>query len=294
MTFIRSMMFVPGNRQSMIDKSVNAGADALVYDLEDSVPVTAKSEARAMVAAAVTKFDTARSALYVRTNKGNHIYDFEDLLAVVQPGLNGVFVAKAEGPEDIELLSRLVSEVEDRKGLPVGALQFVVALETARAVELAFPIAEHPRVQTLVMSAAKDADVARNLGFIWTPAGLETVYARSRAIIACRAAGKRFPIGGLWQDVHDLEGLRRAALFNRQLGFRGEICLHPSNVPVINEIYSLSVAERTYYEGLIAAFRAAEAQGRASVAYEGEHIDIAHVTTALEILSDFAPTTGKS
>lgn len=294
MTFIRSMMFVPGNRQNMIDKSANAGADALVYDLEDSVPVTAKSEARAMVAAAVTKFDAAKAALYVRTNKGSHIYDFEDLLAVVQPGVSGIFVAKAEGPEDIELLSRLVSEVEDRKGLPVGALRFVVALETARAVELAFPIAAHPRVQTLVMSAAKDADVARNLGFIWTPAGLETVYARSRAIIACRAAGKRFPIGGLWQDVHDLEGLRRAALFNRQLGFRGEICLHPSNVPVINEVYSLSATERAYYEGLIAAFRAAEAEGRASVAYEGEHIDIAHVTTAQQILGDFAPSTGKS
>jgi len=141
-------------------------------------------------------------------------------------------------------------------------------------------------VQTLVASAAKNADVARALGFAWTPEGLETLYFRSRAVIACRAAGKRFPIGGLWQEVHDLDGLRRAAEFNRSLGFRGEIVLHPSNVPVVNAVYSLSETERAYYQGMIAAFEAAEAQGLASVIYEGEHIDIAHVATARELLAD--------
>jgi citrate lyase subunit beta/citryl-CoA lyase len=280
------MMFVPGSRPGWIDKANGAGADALVYDLEDSVPAGAKAEARGVVAAAIERFDPTTAALYVRTNKGRHIYDFDDLRAVIHAKVAGLFVAKAEGPEDLELLDRLVSEVEDRKGLKVGATRFVVALETARAAELAFSIASHPRVQTLVASAAKNADVARALGFTWTPEGLETLYFRSRAVIACRAAGKRFPIGGLWQEVHDLDGLRRHAEFNRRLGFRGEIVLHPSNVTVVNEIYSLSAADRAYFQGMIAAFDAAEAQGLASVIYDGEHIDIAHVVTARELLAD--------
>ena len=283
------MLFVPGNRASWIEKAADATADALVLDLEDSVPVADKAAARGIVAEAVGRHDPANGLLYVRTNPGLHMPDWEDIQAVVQPGLTGLFVAKVESPEDVEMLARMVSEVEHRRGMRVGTLGFVVALETARAAELAYPIASHPRVQTLVASAAKNADVARALGFTWSMEGLETLYFRSRAVLACRAAGKPFPIGGLWQDVHDLDGLRTFSGFNRQLGFTGEIVLHPSNVTVVNEIYSLSAADRDYYEGMIAAFADAEAKGIAAVMYRGEHIDIAHVETARQMLRLHAP-----
>ncbi len=282
---IRSMLFVPGNRASWIDKGMAAGADAVVLDLEDSVPVAEKAIARDIVAAAVAQHGSPDRLLYVRTNPGAHMPDWDDLQAVIQPGLTGLFVAKAQDATDIEVLARLVSEAESRRGMAIGHCRFVVALETARAAEKAFEIASHPRVQTLVSSAAKNADVARALGFTWTMEGIETVYFRSKAIIACRAAGKQFPIGGLWQDVHDLDGLRQFASFNRQLGFTGELVLHPSNIAVVNEVYSLSPADRAYYEGMIAAFAAAEAEGKAAVMYRGEHVDIAHVETARHLLA---------
>lgn len=278
------MMFVPGNRPSWIAKAIAAGPDAIVLDLEDSVPVAEKANARLLVAEAVKQHDPAHGLLYVRTNPGVHMPDWDDIQAVVHANLTGIFVAKATGPEDVEIVSRLVAEAESRQGMEIGSVQLVVALEMARAAEKAFEIASHPRVQTLVSSAAKNADVARALGFTWSADGLETLYFRSKTIIACRAAGKPFPIGGLWQDVHDLEGLRRFSSFNKSLGFTGEIVLHPSNVPVVNEIYSLSAQDRDYYEGMIAAFAAAEAEGKAAVIYRGEHIDIAHVETAREML----------
>lgn len=278
------MMFVPGNRPGWIAKAIAASPDAIVLDLEDSVPVAEKADARALVAEAVKQHDTAHGLLYVRTNPGVHMPDWDDIQAVVHPNLTGIFVAKATGPEDVEIVSRLVAEAESRQGMEIGSVQLVVALEMARAAEKAFEIASHPRVQTLVSSAAKNADVARALGFTWSPEGLETLYFRSKTIIACRAAGKPFPIGGLWQDVHDLEGLRRFSSFNKSLGFTGEIVLHPSNVPIVNEIYSLSAQDRDYYEGMIAAFAAAEAEGKAAIIYRGEHIDIAHVETAREML----------
>jgi citrate lyase subunit beta / citryl-CoA lyase len=281
---IRTMLFVPGNRMSWIEKAAGAGADALVLDLEDSVPVSEKATARCIVADAVARHDPANGLLYVRTNPGTYMPDWEDIQAVVQPNLFGLFVAKAQGAADIETVSRLVSEAEHRRGMDVGSTRFVVALETARAAEFAFEIASHPRVQTIVSSAARNADVARALGFTWSMEGLETLYFRSKAIIACRAAGKPYPIGGLWQDVHDLEGLRRFSTFNRSLGFTGEIVLHPSNVPVVNEVYSLSDRDRDYFEGMITAFAEAEANGKAAVMYRGEHVDIAHVETAREML----------
>lgn len=282
---IRSMLFVPGNKPSWITKAVDSNADAIVLDLEDSVPFSEKDAARSITAEAVSEYSCDRTLLYVRINKGSHIYSFDDLEAVVQPTLHGIFVPKADNAQDIDFLSKMICEIEERLAMKAGKIQLVVALETARSVEFAYEIASHPRVETLVVAAAKNADVSRNLGFQWTMEGLETIYHRSRTVIACRAADKPFPIGGLWQDVHNLEGLKQFARFNRQLGFCGEIVLHPSNVAIVNEIYSLSEEDRTYYKEMIKAFAAAEAEGRASVMYKGEHIDIAHITTAREVLN---------
>ena len=105
--------------------------------------------------------------------------------------------------------------------------------------------------------------------------------------MAARAAGKA-PLGGLWQQVHDLEGLREFLLRDRALGMTGEFVLHPSNVGPANEIFSPSKEEIAYYQGMVEAHAAAVAAGRASCIYDGEHIDIAHVETAREILAQAA------
>lgn len=281
---IRTMLFVPGNRPGWLEKALAAGPDAVVLDLEDSVPIAEKAGARAMVADAIDCHAGGVTRLMVRVNRGPHLHDFDDILSAVRPGLSALFIPKVEDATDIEIVSRMVAEAEARAGMAEGSVNLIVALETARAVQFCFEIASHPRVETLTACAARNADVARALGFDWTPEGLETLFLRSRAVTACRAAGKPYPVGGLWQDVHDLGGLRAFAQFNRKLGFRGEIVLHPSNVAIVNEVYSLSAKDRAYYEGMIAAFVRAEAEGRASVMYAGEHIDIAHVATAREIL----------
>lgn len=282
---IRSMMYVPGHKEKWIEKIPTFGADVVVLDLEDSVPDHLKVDARHIVAAAVGRLRDCGSRLFVRTNKGRHAYDFDDLLAVVQPALAGIIVTKAEDPEDIEGLSRMIAEVEHRKGMPHGSVTMIPPIETARAAQFVFEIASNPRVETICAVSAKGADLERNLGFTWTPEGLETLYHRSQAVIACKAAGKRFPVGGMWQEVHDLDGLRKQALFNKQLGFAGEIVLHPSNVPVINEVYSPTPEQLDFYRGMIVAFAEAEKKGEGALLYRGEHIDIAHVETAKDFLA---------
>lgn len=280
---IRSFLFVPGSRASWIDKIPECHADAVILDLEDSVSLATKEEARAIVASKIKGLANAGQRVYVRINKSPFLYSMDDLNAVVMPGLEGILLPKPNGPEDIDMASLMLAEAETRNGLALGSVGLVPTLETARSLQLAHDIALRPRVTALACAAARNGDVARSVGFQWTREGLESLHFKSAVVIAARAAGK-MPITGLWQEVHDLEGLRIAALAHRRLGFVGELLLHPSNVAIVNAAYSPSDEDIAYYEGMLKAFDSAQAQGRAAVIYDGEHIDYAHVKTAREIV----------
>ena len=280
---IRSFLFVPGNKASWIEKSISSGADALILDLEDSVPPDQKAEARGIVAGKLAWLSQQRQRTWVRINRSPHLYDFDDILAVVSPHVEGLVVSKPIGPEDIDTVSAMLGEAEYRKGLPIGHTRVIPLLETARSLQFAYEIALRDRVPAIVGATAKNADVARALNTVWSVEGRETLFLKSRVVMAARAAGK-LPIGGVWQQIRDLEGLRASAERDRALGMSGELLLHPTNVPVVNEIYSPSAEQVAYYEGMIAALERAQAEGRASTVYDGEHIDIAHVKTAREII----------
>jgi citrate lyase subunit beta/citryl-CoA lyase len=284
---IRSFLFVPGVRESWIDKVVSAGADALILDLEDSVPVDAKVQAREVVSRKIAGLAAAGQRVYVRINRSPFMYSMEDLLAVVVPGLEGIVLSKPNGPEDIHMASMMVAEAELRNGIAAGTLGLIPTLETARSIQFAHEIALATRVTAIVCAAAKNGDVARSVGFQWTREGLESLPFKSATVIAARAAGK-LPLAGLWQEVHDLEGLKVAAAAHRRMGFVGEMLLHPSNVAPVNAAYSPSDEDIAYYQGMIEAFASAQAEGRAAVIYDGEHIDYAHVKTAREIVEQAA------
>lgn len=281
---IRSFLFVPGSRASWLDKVPAYGADAIILDLEDSVPLASKDEARKIVASRIAMLVAAGQRVFVRINKSAFLYSMKDLEAVVVPGVEGIVLSKPNGPEDVDMAALMVSEAETLNGLAVGSLVLVPTLETARSIQFAHDIALRPRVAALACAAARNGDVARSVGFQWTREGLESLHFKSAVVIAARAAGK-MPITGLWQEVHDLEGLRQTALAHRRLGFVGELLLHPSNVPVVNAAYSPTPEDIAYYEGMIKAFDAAQALGRAAVIYDGEHVDYAHVKTAREIVA---------
>jgi len=280
---IRSFLFVPGHRAAWIDKVPGYHADAVILDLEDSVPSAQKAEARALVREKIDFLARCGERVYVRINRSPFIYDMDDLLAVVVPGLEGVVLSKPNGPEDMHMAAMMVSEVETRNGIGLGTIGLVPTLETARSLQYVHEIALHPRVTALASASARNGDVARSVGFQWTREGLESLAWKTSTVIAARAAGK-MPLAGLWQEVHDLDGLRVAAAAHRCLGFVGEMLLHPSNVPVVNEVYSPSAEEVAYYQGMVDAFERAQAEGRAALIYDGEHIDYAHVKTARGIV----------
>lgn len=285
---MRSMLFVPGHRGSWVEKAIACGADGLILDLEDSVPLNLKAEARQEVVTSVCRVreTNAKVGLWVRVNATDTGLTGDDLAAVVVPGLDGVVLPKVFGPDDIVGVDALITYFESKNGVDAGRVEIISDLETAEGYAACEQLATaSPRVATLFAGTARDADVSRAIGFQFTPGGMETLYLRSRAVLACRAAGLDFPIVGVWQDLNDPEGARFHFVQNRELGFRGQVCIHPSHVALANEIFSPSQFEIDFYAGMIEAFEKAEAQGAAAVLYEGMHVDYAHIKTAREVLA---------
>lgn len=284
----RSLLFVPGHRKGWAEKAVIAGADAVILDLEDSVPLDMKDDTRGMVAETIRNLSRNHPhvGIYVRLNALETGMMGDDLEKVAIEGCHGFLPPKTYGARDVVQADALVTHFERRNGVAAGALEFVLSLETAQAyADCENMIAASPRCATLFAGTARDADVSRSVGFEFTPEGFETLYLRSRAVLAVRAAGKDFPIVGLWQDLKDIEGAWKFARDNKRLGFRGMVAIHPSHVAIANEVFQPSSQEVVFYQGMIDAFEAAVDKGLAAIVYEGMHIDYAHVKTAREVIA---------
>jgi citrate lyase subunit beta/citryl-CoA lyase len=160
----------------------------------------------------------------------------------------------------------------------------VVTLESAAGYLHASELLRAPRVAGVFAVNGKGGDAQRDLGYRPTPSGLETLYYRSHAVLAARAAGLRRLLVGPWQDIRNLDGLREEARFNRSLGFTGEVLIHPAGVPVVNEAFGPNEQELEYHLGLVAAYEAAVARGEGAADYRGDHVDAAHYRLSLELV----------
>ncbi|WP_231976083.1 HpcH/HpaI aldolase/citrate lyase family protein [Streptomyces sp. 3214.6] len=288
---LRSLLFVPGTRTDWLPKAQAAGADAAILDLEDAVPAPGKLAARAQVADAIARAAAApadqagRMALFVRVNPLDGWAEAEELRAVVRPGLAGIVLPKVCSAQDVKLADRLLGWCEQEQGLSPGQVALVPLLETARGLREAYDIARAvPRIAYLGALTAPGGDVERAVGYRWSPEGTETVALRSRVLLDARAAEVPCPVSGLWTRITDLPGLRAFAEQNRSLGYEGMMAIHPSHVPVINQVFSPSPDELDRCAELIAAVEAAQEDGRGAVTFQGEMVDEAMASTARLVL----------
>jgi len=277
----RTLLFVPGHKVDWVDKALRTGADAIVLDLEDSVPAGEKEGARVLVRESIEHIrkTDADVGVLVRVNGLATRLTGADLEAVVGPGLDGIFAPKIEYATDVLRYDALLDHFEQRNG--ATGLQYVVPVETVPAIQNCREIAlASPRVGAMIGPTAEHADIAREVGFEFTPEGLETLYLRSRVLLACREAGIH-ALTALWERLDDLDGLRTFAQFGRQLGFRGMVAIHPKHVALINEVFSPTPDQIEFYEGMVEAYDAAAADGRGALRYRGLHIDKAHFDKAV-------------
>jgi citrate lyase subunit beta/citryl-CoA lyase len=281
---IRSWLYAPGNNPKLLERVFPAGADAAILDLEDAVPPAEKERARGLVAEAVRGRDgQAGPATFVRINHPGTDLAEEDIRAVVQPGLDGLRIPKVEDAETVRQVEACLAEAERRAGLPGGRVALVCNLESAAGIWRALEIASaRPRVLALAFGGV---DFARDVGATVGPGGLETLYARSRMVLASRVAAIRPPVDGVYTRLQDEAGLEASTRQSHALGFFGRSAIHPRQLRIINAVYTPTEDELARARQIVESAARAETTGSGAFQLpDGEFVDVAIVRRAEALL----------
>jgi len=263
---------------------MGTGADAVIIDLEDAVPLSMKEETRAIVREKVEQY--RKKTVFVRINSLDTGFAEKDIAAVVTQGLFGIMAPMIESREQIQTINTLLLEAEKQEGLNPGAIRVLPLVETAFAVENAYEIARvksiPDRMLTLAFGAA---DFSLDMGIEITKTGEELFYARSRLAVACRAASIAPPIDTPYMtDLKDTEALKADIMWAKKLGFQGKLCIHPNQIEPVNRIFSPTDEEIAWAEKVVSAFAEAEKKGSAAIQVDGKFIDYPVVERSKRIL----------
>ena len=281
MTALRSLLFVPGNKENMLAKAMAFRPDVFVPDMEDSVPDAEKDNARQMISTNLPTLAGNGVPVIPRVNSLNTGWTEQDLNAVVGPDIVGVSIGKIEGPQDIETVADLLTELESASGLPTGKLTLIPWLESARALVKCFEICSaSPRIVAVAFGAE---DYTHDMGIERQDDETEVAYARDTLCIAARAA-RVIALDTPYFQFKDETGLTANSHDSKQRGFKGRFAIHPAQIDAINDVYSPSNAEINYAKKVVIAFEEAEAIGRGSTSLDGKVIDVPVVKRARAVL----------
>lgn len=276
MELLRSLMFTPGQRENMIEKALSLGKlgpDAVMFDLEDSVPLDQKDAARRNVAAVVLRDKgPADPVRIIRVNSKKTGRQGEDISAVVHASVFAVLLPKIEEPAEVCDAAHLVEKLERHRGIAMGTVRLIAAIESARGVRFAHEIAESTHRLCGLMFGAEDYSRDLGLPVRRTGPGWDLVYARSTLVNAAAMAGL-FTMDQVHMNFQDLEAEKRDAIASRQLGFSGKAAIHPSQVQVINEVFSPTLDEVNHARFVIDAFDRARAAGIGCVMLGGQVVE---------------------
>ena len=277
----RSLLFVPIIREKFVASAHTRGADAIILDLEDSVPEEEKQRGRELIASAAKEVGRAGAEVLVRINRPWQ-QAFRDIEAAVSAPVTALMCPKVESPEHLGVIAELLDVLERQRGMSLGHTKLVALIETAAAYFRAREIAlATPRLVALSLGAE---DFAASVGM--EPLGETLEMPKQTVIIAARAAGI-LPLGfmGTVADFKDLDAFRAVVRRSRRFGFAAASCIHPSQLAILNEEYGVSVTEAERARRLIAAYEAALAQGVGAVTFEGKMIDVPVVERARALLA---------
>ena len=290
MDALRTLLFVPGHKDRLLEKAPESGADALLYDLEDSVPAAERAVARTKVRAHLAM--PKPLPCYVRINglaDAGPTETATDLAAIAVDGLAGVMLPKPQSAGDIRFVADHLDRLEQAAGLAAGSVEIIAFIESARGVHFTFEIASaSPRVVAVGIGSAEDGDLMTDLRCQWTPDGSELLYARSRVLLEARAAGIEHLIDGVFLGLDDEAGLVRDAEYARTLGYRGKTVIHPRQIAPVNRVFTPGEKEIADYRAMIEAFEAAEREGSGAIDFRGKMIDRAMIRKARSVLARLA------
>jgi citrate lyase subunit beta/citryl-CoA lyase len=266
----RSLLFVPGTRPDRFEKALASGADAVVFDLEDSVEPGRKAEARHLVGECLASLPARDVLLFVRLNAARSATWVAELEYFAgRRGFDAAVLPKAES-------AAVVEEVAQALDAPVVPL-----LETVRGILRAAEIAAASATIPALLFGAED--LTAELGIPRTVDGEELVMARSAVVLAAASVGAD-AIDAVFVNVGDPEGLKRDAARARAVGFRGKMAIHPLQIPMIHDVFTADPAEIAAAERVVKAYAAAQAAGQGVIRLDDRMVDVPIVERAKRVL----------
>ena len=261
-----SYLFVPANRPERFDKACAAGADVVIIDLEDAVPVSDKQSARE----ALRAWLSAHHSVAIRINSSDSLWFEDDLALCALPGVAAIVLPKASTPEEIAQLVK------------AGASSVLALIENAQGMANTALIAASDKVERLMFGSI---DFSLDLGIEGDDHELD--YFRSQLVLASRLAGIAAPVDGVTTAMDDEAVLLADTLRGKRFGFGGKLCIHPKQLSTVHAAYRPSAAEIAWAERILAA--ALAAQG-AAVAVDGKMVDKPVILKAERLLQQAART----
>jgi citrate lyase subunit beta/citryl-CoA lyase len=279
---MRTLLFVPANRENMVERAHGAAADVIVLDMEDSVPPAEKETARSMVQKFLPSLKAAGKTVHVRINHLDTGLTRDDILAVVSKDLDGLAFPKAEGAQHIRDLDVIIREAETRSGVRPGTVLLIPSIESAKGVLRCEEIAQaSTRLAGISLGAydyTADLQVARR------PDGRELEYAR-RVIVHCCVAYGLLALDTPYGDFRDEPGLIEETEYVKSIGFKGKYLIHPAQIEPVNRILQPSQEEIDSARRIVEGFDDAVAKGHASVQVDGRMVDIPVARRARDLLA---------
>lgn len=278
---MRSLLFIPGNKANMLAKAAGLAADAIVPDMEDSVPDAEKPAARQLIAEWLPRLTAGDALIVPRVNALNTEWFAGDVAAVVVPGVDGLTIGKVESAADIEAIDAAIGRAEQSAGIRSGRLFLIPWIESARAIVHCHEICTaSPRILAVAYGGE---DYTNDLGIERCDDESNTAYARAVICTAARAAGV-LALDTPFFRFRDETGLHENSLAAKRIGFKGRFAIHPAQITAINTCFAPSAAEIDEARRIVAAFNAAESQGRGSTSLDGRVIDVPVVKRARAVL----------
>jgi len=277
----RSMLFLPGNTPNIIVNGEILGADAVILDLEDAVAPAEKDSARILVRNAIKYMGFGKCEVIVRINAIDTAYWQKDLDAIIPVRPSLIMPPKTSCAEDVKQVDAYITHLEQKLGILQGSVGLIPLIETALGVENAYQIASAcPRVKAIFLGGE---DLTADLRCKRTKEGHEIAYARSRMVVAARAAGVEV-YDTPFTDVNDDEGIYTDAQYAKSLGFTGKSAISPRHVKAINEVFSPAMKDIDYAYEVMEAIRIGKEQGKGAVSLRGKMIDAPIVARAQQTI----------
>jgi len=273
----RSVLYMPGANTRALEKARTLPADVLVFDLEDAVAPDAKAAARANVVAAAKSRSYGKREIAIRCNGLGTPWGREDIAAIATSGADAILVPKVEGAADVASIVSLLESAGAPASMAVWAM-----METPKGILRAQEIAgSHARLQLLVMGTN---DLVKDMRARHTPMRLPMVTALGLCLLAARACGLAI-LDGVYNDIHDVEGFKEVCRQGLEMGFDGKTLIHPTQIEPCNEIFAPSAADLEMASRIVAAFEAAQAEGKGVATVDGRMIENLHVEQAERALA---------